>query len=94
MVPTNISAAIIKRKQDTYREQDISGFIRRSSYYFFPSQGSILSHGPQWFSNFYYDEKFKTTDNENIVDWLITFRNKATLTLVTMQDYVQVAGAI
>ena len=69
-----------------------TGYIRfypQASYYIFPSQGSILSHGPQWFSNFYYDEKFKTTDNENIVDWLITFRNKATLTLLTMQDYVQ-----
>jgi Domain of unknown function (DUF5916)/Carbohydrate family 9 binding domain-like len=68
------------------------GYIRfdpQVSYYFFPSGGSILSHGPQWFSNFYYSEKFKTTDNENIVDWLFTFRNKATLTLVGMQDYVK-----
>jgi hypothetical protein len=69
-----------------------TGYIRfdpQVSYYFFPDQGSVLSHGPQWFSNFYYNEKFQITDNENIVDWLITFRNKATLTLVGMQDYVQ-----
>ncbi len=69
-----------------------TGYIRfdpQVSYYFLPAGGSLLSHGPQWFSNFYYSEKFKTTDNENIVDWLFTFRNKATLTLVTMQDYVQ-----
>jgi Domain of unknown function (DUF5916)/Carbohydrate family 9 binding domain-like len=68
------------------------GYIRfdpQVSYYFFPSGGSVLSHGPQWFSNFYYNEKFNTTDNENIVDWLFTFRNKATLTLVGMQDYVK-----
>lgn len=58
------------------------------SYYIFPDSGPILSHGPQWFSNFYYNEKLQSTDNENIVDWLFTFRNKATLTLVTMQDYV------
>jgi Domain of unknown function (DUF5916)/Carbohydrate family 9 binding domain-like len=58
------------------------------SYYFLPAGGSLLSHGPQWFSNFYYSEKYKSTDNENIVDWLFTFRNKATLTLVTMQDFV------
>jgi hypothetical protein len=67
------------------------GYIRfdpQISYYFLPAGGSVLSHGPQWFSNFYYSEKFKTTDNENIIDWLFTFRNKATLTLVTMQDYV------
>jgi hypothetical protein len=48
-----------------------------------------LSHGPQWFSNFYYNEKFHQTDNENIVDWLITFRNKATLTLLGIQDYLK-----
>jgi hypothetical protein len=68
------------------------GYIRFDpsvSYYFFPNGGSVLSHGPQWISNFYYDEKFKTTDNENIVDWLITFRNKATLTIVGQQDYVK-----
>jgi hypothetical protein len=69
-----------------------TGIIRlypQVSYYIFPKSGSILSHGPQWFSNFYYNEKFQTTDNENIVDWLITFRNKATLTLLTIQDYVK-----
>jgi hypothetical protein len=69
-----------------------TGFIRfypQVSYYFFPKQGSILSHGPQWFSNFYYDEKFQTTDNENIVDWLITFRNRASLTFLGIQDFVK-----
>ncbi len=68
------------------------GFIRldpQVSYYFFPNRGAVLSHGPQWFSNFYFNEKFQQTDNENIVDWLITFRNKATLTIVSMQDYVK-----
>ena len=69
-----------------------TGYIRfypQVSYYFFPHHGSILSHGPQWFSDFYYNEKFQTTDNANIVDWLFTFRNKATLTLLTMQDFVK-----
>jgi hypothetical protein len=68
------------------------GYIRfdpQVSYYFFPKGGSVLSHGPQWFSNFYYDEKFRPTDNENIVDWLFTFRNKAILTIVGIQDYVK-----
>jgi hypothetical protein len=68
------------------------GYIRFDpsvSYYFFPHGSSVLSHGPQWFSNFYYDEKMNQTDNENIVDWLFTFRNRATLTLVGMQDFVK-----
>jgi Domain of unknown function (DUF5916)/Carbohydrate family 9 binding domain-like len=69
-----------------------TGYIRfypQISYYIFPTSGAVLSHGPQWFSNFYYSEKFRSTDNENIVDWLITFRNKATLTLLAIQDYVK-----
>jgi Domain of unknown function (DUF5916)/Carbohydrate family 9 binding domain-like len=69
-----------------------TGFIRfypQVSYYLFPNGGAVLSQGPQWFSNFYYNEKFQTTDNENIVDWLITFRNKATLTFLAIQDYVK-----
>ena len=69
-----------------------TGFIRidpQVSYYFFPNRGSVLSHGPQWFSNFYYDQKFQTTDNENIMDWLITFRNRATLTILGIQDFVK-----
>ncbi len=72
------------------------GYIRfdpQISYYFFPGAGPVLSHGPQWFSNFYYNEQLKQTDNENIVDWLFTFRNKATLTLVGMQDYVKLQAA-
>ena len=34
-------------------------------------------------------KNFTRPDNENIVDWLFTFRNKATLTLVGIQDYVK-----
>ena len=69
-----------------------TGYIRfypQVSYYIFPKGGSVLSHGPQWFSNFYYNEKFNQTDNENIVDWLFTFRNYATLTILAVQDYVK-----
>jgi len=63
-------------------------FYPSLSYYLFPSGGPILSHGPQWFSNFYYNEKMRSTDNENIVDWLITFRNRATLTFLAIEDFV------
>ena len=69
-----------------------TGYIRfypQVSYYFFPKAGSVLSHGPQWFSNFYYNEKFQQTDNQNILDWLFTFRNNATLTLLAIHDYVK-----
>lgn len=68
------------------------GYVRFDpsiSYFIFPKAGSILSQGPQLVSNFYYDESFHTTDNENILTWLITFRNKASLSWVAQQDYVQ-----
>ncbi len=49
------------------------------SYNFFPKGGSILTHGPQFTANYFYDKKFNETDHEDAFTYLITFRNKATL---------------
>ena len=59
------------------------------NYLFFPAGGSVLSHGPQFLSTYYYDEQFHQTDHENMLTWLVTFRNKATLAPVVIQDYVK-----
>lgn len=60
------------------------------SYTFFPKGGIILTHGPQFNFTYFFDKKFNQTDHENVLDYLITFRNKATLTGVFMDDYVKV----
>lgn len=74
------------------------GYVPRRNYikfnpsitrYFFPKGGSILSHGPQFSSVFYFDKQFNQTDNENALSYLITFRNKSTLSAIGIHDYVQ-----
>ncbi|QTE38403.1 DUF5916 domain-containing protein [Mucilaginibacter gossypii] len=56
---------------------------------FFPKQGNILSHGIQLTSNYFFDESFHRTDNESILSYLITFRNRATLSVSGINDYVR-----
>ena len=60
------------------------------SYTFFPKGGSILTHGPQVNSIYFFNKKWNQTDHENTFTYLITFRNKATLSGVIMDDFVQV----
>ncbi len=59
------------------------------SYLFLPGSGPVLSHGPQFNSTLYYNESFNITDNETVLTYLATFRNKATLDVVLMNDYVR-----
>lgn len=60
------------------------------SYNFFPKGGSILTHGPQFSANYFFDKKFNESDHEDLLTYLITFRNKATLSAVLMDDLVRV----
>ncbi|HZI68321.1 MAG TPA: DUF5916 domain-containing protein [Hanamia sp.] len=60
------------------------------SYNFFPKGGSILTHGPQFSANYFYDKHFNETDHEDLLTYLVTFRNKATLSGVLMDDFVKV----
>jgi Domain of unknown function (DUF5916)/Carbohydrate family 9 binding domain-like len=59
------------------------------AYNFFPKGGSVLTHGPQLTSTYYYNTQFHETDHENLFTYLITFRSKATLSGVALDDYVQ-----
>jgi hypothetical protein len=59
------------------------------AYFFFPRAGSILTHGPQFNSVYYFDHSLKETDHETILTYLVTFRSKATLAPLVMRDYIQ-----
>ena len=59
------------------------------SYLFFPRGGLVLSHGPQVVSNYYYNGSFHHTDDETSFTWLVTFRDKSTLSGVAIHDYVE-----
>lgn len=74
------------------------GYVPRRGYtklnpqisrFFFPKGGAVLSHGPVINSTYYFNTKLNETDHSNIVSYLTTFRSKATLSIVTQQDYVK-----
>jgi hypothetical protein len=56
---------------------------------FFPKSGVVLSHGVQLSSTYFFDEHFKRTDNESILSYLITFRNRSTITVSGLDTYVR-----
>lgn len=75
-----------------------AGYVPRKDYikvnpqiirFFFPKGGSILSHGPQLSSTYFYNSEFHQTDNESVLAYLITFRDRATITGLVMHDYVE-----
>ncbi len=59
------------------------------AYYFFPKGGHILSHGPQYNANFFFNHSFKKTDHSNTLFYLLTFRSKSTLNILGQHDYVE-----
>jgi hypothetical protein len=74
------------------------GYVPRTGYNkinpliqhnFFPKSGMVLSHGVQLSSTYFFDEHFKRTDNESIFSYLITFRNRSTLTVSGLDTYVK-----
>jgi hypothetical protein len=56
---------------------------------FFPKKGSVLSHGVQIMSGYYFDEHFNKTDNESNLSYILTFRNRAVFTLSGINTYVK-----
>ena len=74
------------------------GYVPRNNYIkfnpsitrlFFPKSGAILSHGPQFTSTYYYNNDFITTDYSNALIYLITYRDKSTLSAVAQNTFVE-----
>jgi hypothetical protein len=74
------------------------GYVPRNNYIkfnpsitrlFFPRSGAILSHGPQFTSTYYYNNDFITTDYSNALIYLITYRDKSTLSAVAQNTFVE-----
>lgn len=75
-----------------------AGYVPRQGYIkinpsitrnFFPKKGTILSHGPQFSSVYFFDERFHRTDNWYNFSYLVTLRNRITFTGSVQHDYVQ-----
>jgi hypothetical protein len=74
------------------------GYVPRNNYVkinpsitrlFFPKSGSILSHGPQLVTTYYFNSALNQTDNTKLFTYLITYRNKSTLAGIIQNDYVE-----
>jgi len=74
------------------------GYIPRNNYVkinpsitrlFFPNSGNILSHGPQFLTTYYFNTALNQTDNTKLFTYLITYRDKSTLSGVIQNDYVE-----
>ena len=68
------------------------GYIKLNpsiAYNFFPKAGRVLSHGPQVAGQYYYSTSFNTTDDETILSYLVTMRDRSTITGLVMNDYVR-----
>ena len=69
-----------------------TGFIRinpQVSRLFFPIGTKVLSHGPMLNSSHFFNESFKTTDNESFAAYKITFRTQSTLLGWVAYNYVK-----
>ena len=76
------------------------GYVPRNGYFrlnpqmtrnIFPRSGNILSHGPQFVANFYYDQNFtRSTDNQVAASYIIKFRNNTTVSGIVLHDYVEI----
>ena len=78
------------------------GYVPRQGYIkfnpvvahlFFPKQGVILSHGPQFNLTAYYDGSFNATDNRTFLSYPITFRDRSTLTPLVEHDFVKLLAS-
>jgi hypothetical protein len=76
------------------------GYVPRSGYVrinpqiarnYFPKSGSILSYGPQFVANFYFDQNLtRSTDNQVAASYILNFRNKTTLSGIIQHDYIEI----
>lgn len=75
-----------------------AGYLPRQGYIklspgiarnYFPKTGNVLSHGPILNTSVYFDEKFHKTDNQYTVSYLVTFRNRVSITGSYQHDYVE-----
>jgi Domain of unknown function (DUF5916)/Carbohydrate family 9 binding domain-like len=59
------------------------------SHLFFPSRGKVVSHGPRLISNYYFTPSFKKTDHENILIYLVNFRNQSIFDVWVGESFIQ-----
>ncbi len=64
----------------------ISPFV---GYLFYPESKKILSHGPKWFSFYYFDSQMNKTDYLNLLMYYLNFRNRSSFRVTLIDEYVK-----
>jgi len=68
------------------------GYIKISpfaGYLFYPKSDVVLSHGPKWTSNYYFNEDWKNTDYLNLLQYFVNFRNRSSFSLTLINEFVE-----
>jgi len=69
-----------------------SNYIRLNpsiNYLFFPKRGLVLSHGPRYTGNYYYNTSFEKTDYNNILFYIFNLRDQSILDVWVNNDYIK-----
>lgn len=75
-----------------------SGYIPRKNYIrtnplasrlFFPGKGKVVSHGPRLVSTYYFTPTLKETDHENLLLYLVNFRNQSVFDVWAGEVFVE-----
>ncbi|MCF6224553.1 MAG: carbohydrate binding family 9 domain-containing protein [Flavobacteriaceae bacterium] len=69
-------------------------YIKMSSflgYLFYPNpkKSKVLSHGPKLTSIYYFDSNMKKTDNLNLLQYFVNFRNRSSFKATLINEYVE-----
>ena len=73
--------------------RDYVKFTPTIHHNFFPKSGVVLSHGPKFTTNYYFDRKFRQTDFEHLLSYPIAFRDQSVLTPWVGRNYVELLKA-
>jgi hypothetical protein len=68
------------------------GYIKMSSflgYLFYPKESKILSHGPKLSGHYFFNENFERTDNLNLLQYFLNFRNRSEFNITLIDEYVE-----
>ena len=74
------------------------GYVPRNGYFkinpvaarlFFPRGTRILSHGPRISANYFFNEKLRRTDNINIINYGIGFRDQSAFSISLLEEFVE-----
>jgi hypothetical protein len=68
-------------------------FNPQIAYNFFPKSGAVLSHGPIISGTYFYSTQLHTTDNETALSYLVTLRDRSTISGVVLYDHVELLQA-